>query len=53
MEDTDLTDEQIREIANRKNKCPKCGNDDFLIQQPECDNCQDPKRLTIYDVDCG
>lgn len=51
METTDLSDAKIRQITSQKCKCPKCGYEDYLIDQFDCDKCQDPVRKTIYDVD--
>lgn len=50
MNRTDLSDEEIAEVVNNPYEC-KCGNKDLLLRQMECDKCQDPTPLSIFDVD--
>lgn len=50
MDNTDLTDEQIDNAAAQKHRC-SCGHNDFMLRQHECENCQDPEPLSIFDCD--
>jgi len=47
---TDLTDKEINRLVAHKQEC-KCGHVDFLLRQVECDKCQDPTSLSIFDCD--
>lgn len=51
MNETRLSDNEIAEIVLDIQECQKCGNKDYLLRQLECDKCQDPTPLSIFDVD--
>lgn len=51
VEKTQLTDEQIYQKSLEIRKCPECGHEDWMVGQLECSNCQDPERLSLWDVD--
>jgi len=51
MRNTELTDEQIYARSGEVRECPKCNNKDLMLEQIECGECQDPVRLTLFDVD--
>lgn len=48
---TELSDKEIMSLTARHMECPSCGNRDFPIRQVECDGCQDPTPLSIFDCD--
>ncbi len=53
LTDPDVTDAQIKRGLERKYHCEECGTNDWPLEQLECSNegCQDPKPLSIFDVD--
>lgn len=51
MENTDLKDEEIAKLADTIHTCRECGNKDELLWQLECENCQDPTPLSVFDCD--
>jgi hypothetical protein len=51
LANTDMKDEDILKVTARHMECPKCGTKDFPIKQSECDGCQDPTPLSIFDCD--
>lgn len=51
MENTDMADEQIFHASGQIQKCSECGTKDYMLEQPECSECQDPMKTSIFDVD--
>jgi hypothetical protein len=57
MNETDLDDKDIAKITKRRHKCradvdgKACGYTGYLIPQHDCDNCDDPEPLSIFDCD--
>jgi len=51
MQTTEMKLEDILSFVARKRECPKCGNVAIPLKQVECDHCQDPKPLSIFDCE--
>jgi len=51
METTKLDQNEVDRITAAPFKCPKCEHTDYLLEQVECNNCQDPEPLSIFDCD--
>jgi hypothetical protein len=45
------TPKKVRERTNEPFDCKKCDTNDFLLPTYDCDNCNDPDPLRLFDVD--
>ena len=50
-ENTELSDAELNEYSQSPRKCPECHHTGVLIKQSECDGCQDPAPLSIFDCE--
>lgn len=46
---TDVKPDEADTFGGTARKCPKCGKEDFPLKQNECNACQDPTPVTIFD----
>ena len=51
MEDTTLSDKDIKKMIHEDVTCPHCKHKDILGEIIACKSCSDPQRADIFDVD--
>jgi hypothetical protein len=48
---TDLNEAELNEYIKEPRQCPSCNHVGHLLKQTECDGCQDPEPLSIFDCE--
>lgn len=49
--ESEMSDEDLLKYRNNVHKCPECGHVDLPFPEFECDSCNEPKSLGLFDVD--
>ena len=42
---------ELKKLRTEEHQCPHCDYYGMLIEYPECDDCDDPRPLTLWDVE--
>lgn len=50
LEDDPASKKELIKLRNRAYKCPECDNEDIMDEVPECDECNRPAPIGMFDV---
>ena len=50
LEKTAVTDEELQELREKEFRCKHCGKVDYMEEVPVCNQCQDPRPLTMWNT---